>query len=116
MRVPVRGWIEATDKAGKSVDIEDPTMKKLFARLAIGEYYAQERLPLHVLKLNEAMQSAYLDSVNKRLTEKLTLGLRRKGFEIAGVHNDKVAAQQIKSLVDQTQKPATPVFAFGEAG
>lgn len=126
VKVAVRGWIETTDQEGKVVDLESPDMKKLVAKIAIGNYFAAERLPLHILKLSDVKQSAYLDAVNKRLTEKLTLGLRRKGFQIAAVHSDKAAAQQLKSLVDQAAPPedvtndvaqrGAPAFKFEEAG
>lgn len=111
--VAFRGWIEFQDKNRKSVDPDKSEFKYMVARIAIGSWFCEERLPLHLLKMSEEKQSAYLDVVNKRLTQKISLALRRKGIEIKAMHSEKTAAEQIQSLV--TKEKPKDVFTYKEA-
>lgn len=117
-RISLRGWIEFQDKDGKVVDADTEDFKKIYAKLAIGQLYVQERLPLHLLKLSEAKQDQYLTAVNEKLTKKLAIGLARKGIspEVISHVAKMQAAQQQLEVMKEARDKGIPLFKFEEAG
>lgn len=112
--VEFKGWIDAVDSKGHLVPLEHADAKKLYCKIAVGNWFVSERLPRHVLKLRPEQQSAYLDKVNERLIAKMVKALAARGVDIVATHSDKTTAGQIESLA-QKDKPS-PAFKFEEAG